>query len=291
MAGLAFLSYRRADTASVAQGLYLQLKSRFGSGQLFMDVNSAEAGSEWPGRVRTALDSASVMLALIGTQWLHAADEYGRRRLDSELDWVRRELAVALDVGTPVMPVLIGAAAKLPPAEALPADLQRLVTRQAFPLRFLPDDVNAWYSNVRTLGDQLLEHGLTEDGIVPDVLPVPAESKRRLDSLDEADLTQALRGLPGWEPWEDVLPREYPRVRQELRKNFVFGSFREAVAFMAFMAPRFDEINHHPRWGNEWKIVQIRLTTWDARNKITEWDVQAAQIIDQGYRDFRAAHR
>jgi hypothetical protein len=52
MPGLAFISYRREDTGPIAQGLYLQLKGRFGSGQLFMDVNSIAVGSRWPQRVK-----------------------------------------------------------------------------------------------------------------------------------------------------------------------------------------------------------------------------------------------
>ncbi len=55
MPGLAFISYRREDTGLVAQGLYLQLKGRFGPGQLFMDVNSVPTGSQWPERVKDKL--------------------------------------------------------------------------------------------------------------------------------------------------------------------------------------------------------------------------------------------
>jgi hypothetical protein len=55
MARLAFISYRRNDTSAVAQGLYLQLKARFGSGQLFMDVNSVPVGKRWPRRIRDKL--------------------------------------------------------------------------------------------------------------------------------------------------------------------------------------------------------------------------------------------
>jgi hypothetical protein len=32
---LAFLSYRREDSAGAAQAIYLQMKFRFGSGQIF----------------------------------------------------------------------------------------------------------------------------------------------------------------------------------------------------------------------------------------------------------------
>jgi 4a-hydroxytetrahydrobiopterin dehydratase len=94
--------------------------------------------------------------------------------------------------------------------------------------------------------------------------------------------------LPEWEEWVDALALEYPRVRQELRRTFTFGDFTEAVRFMQFIAPRFDERRHHPRWGNEWNLLRIRLTTWDAGNKITKFDVGAAHMIDAAYREFKA---
>src|SRR2546421_12487871 len=109
MPGLAFISYRRDDTGSEAQGLYLQLKGRFGSGQLFMDVNSVPVGSPWPQRVKDKLLKATVVLAMIGPGWLTASDQYGRGRLDFPDDWVHLELATGLARGTPIIAVVVGA--------------------------------------------------------------------------------------------------------------------------------------------------------------------------------------
>ncbi|MCU1347998.1 MAG: hypothetical protein JWO56_1028 [Acidobacteria bacterium] len=86
MSALAFISYRRDDTSQIAQALYLQLKELFGSGQLFMDVNSIRVGEAWPADVRKRLDEATVVLALVGPGWLTAADKNGRRRIDDPGD-------------------------------------------------------------------------------------------------------------------------------------------------------------------------------------------------------------
>jgi 4a-hydroxytetrahydrobiopterin dehydratase len=56
---------------------------------------------------------------------------------------------------------------------------------------------------------------------------------------------------------------------------------------MTFVAPRFEARQHHPRWGNDWNTVRIRLTTWDAGNTITKFDVDAAHMVDAAYRDFK----
>src|SRR4249919_2952657 len=139
VSGLAFISYRRSDVGPLAQVLYLQLRSRFGSGQLFMDVNSIQAGSRWPARIKSQLDRASVMLALMGSDWLTASDEFGRRRLDDPADWVRLELTSALQRRVPVVPVVIRSAVSVPPQQALPGALARLPQIQALSVRGEPD--------------------------------------------------------------------------------------------------------------------------------------------------------
>jgi len=60
-------------------------------------------------------------------------DRFGRRRLDQEQDWVRREIRIALQKpGCRVIPVLIDGAELPDEREALPEDISALVTRQRF---------------------------------------------------------------------------------------------------------------------------------------------------------------
>jgi 4a-hydroxytetrahydrobiopterin dehydratase len=115
---------------------------------------------------------------------------------------------------------------------------------------------------------------------------VPSLVKSATPSLADSELAAVLKELPEWEPWEDSLPQEYPLKRQELRRTFAFRDFPEAMEFMSSIAPRFEKAHHHPRWGNEWNIVQIRLTTWDAGNRITHYDVKAARMAEAAYRRF-----
>ena len=62
---------------------------------------------------------------------------------------------------------------------------------------------------------------------------------------------------------------------------FEFENFSDAVEFMNFLAPRFDLVNHHPRWANEWRRVAIRLTTWAVGNKVTRVDLDVARQVEQ----------
>jgi len=78
-------------------------------------------------------------MALIGPGWLEA-DAQGRRKIDSQEDWVRREIREALERGIPVLPVL-GSGARMPAAKDLPADLERFARLQALSMadmRFYP---------------------------------------------------------------------------------------------------------------------------------------------------------
>jgi pterin-4a-carbinolamine dehydratase len=284
MLGKAFISYRRSDTEWVAQSLYQQLRSRFGPGQLFMDVNAIEPGSRWPERLRDELAASTILVVLIGSRWLSATDRYWRRRLDDPGDWVRRELKVALEENKRVLVIQVDDAS-LPPAEALPKPLAGLASIQSTHRLHAA----SWSSDINAIELLLASWGLRDDEPGPLATPQPEPSKRNLPPISETELAERLRELPHWEPWKDALPREHPKIRQELRRSYEFESFEEAIAFMSALAPRFTEWNHHPRWSNEWKTLYVRLSTWDAYNRITAVDLAVAAKVDLAYRRFVAS--
>ncbi len=69
-----------------------------------------------------------MLLAVIGPNWLDAKDEDGNRRLDSESDFVRIEIAAALKRGIPVIPILLEGT-RIPKPERLPDDVKDLPRR------------------------------------------------------------------------------------------------------------------------------------------------------------------
>ncbi len=128
-----FLSYRREDTAPYARLLQSRLRDRIPDARVFMDLDSIEPGRDFAEVIREAVDSCTVLVALIGRQWATLADEEGRRRLDNPDDWVRFEVQAALKRGVRVIPVLVDGARPLRPQE-LPAELQKLAQLQALEL-------------------------------------------------------------------------------------------------------------------------------------------------------------
>jgi hypothetical protein len=133
MAGI-FINYRRDDAPGVAGRLFDHLAARFSKNDLFMDVDAMKPGIDFAKQLDTQVSQCRVLLAVIGPHWLDAKDKTGTRRLDSEKDYVRIELASALKRDIAVIPVLVDGAV-MPPEENLPDDLKPLAFRHALELR------------------------------------------------------------------------------------------------------------------------------------------------------------
>jgi hypothetical protein len=128
-----FVSYRRDDARGDAGRLTDKLKYHFGDKQIFRDVEAIEAGVDFVEAINSAVSQCAVLLAIIGPNWLKVTDSQGRRRLDDRNDFVRLEIAAALQRNIRVVPVLVGGVV-MPKAEDLPQGLESLARRQAHEL-------------------------------------------------------------------------------------------------------------------------------------------------------------
>ncbi len=130
MAGRIFVNYRRDDSASHALNVAQYLEATFGKRNVFLDIDRMRAGQSFPTVLKERLSASKVMLAVIGPKWLELRNEHGERRIADASDWVRLEIATALQSGTVVIPVLVGGAT-LPRKGDLPPDLQPLTDQHA----------------------------------------------------------------------------------------------------------------------------------------------------------------
>jgi ribonuclease HI/pterin-4a-carbinolamine dehydratase len=73
----------------------------------------------------------------------------------------------------------------------------------------------------------------------------------------------------------------WQETKHGLYRQFNFENFSQAFAFMTKVAEIAEEQNHHPRWENEWSVVQIWLITHEGDKRITDKDRDLAAIIDQ----------
>jgi hypothetical protein len=161
-----FINYRREDCPAHAGRLYDRLTSRLGEAQVFMDIDTIELGVDFTERIREAVDSCDVLIALIGDDWLTVRDGQGRRRLDDPEDFVRMEIVAALrSQKTRVIPVLVEGA-RMPRAVDLPDELAGLVRRNAIELTDA-----GWKFEVQHLLDTVEKVIAGEEG-QPDKTPV-----------------------------------------------------------------------------------------------------------------------
>lgn len=89
--------------------------------------------------------------------------------------------------------------------------------------------------------------------------------------LDPALLPGLLSQLPGW-----TLDREAAAISRHLE----FADFNEAFAFMTRVALVAERRDHHPAWSNSYNVVDVTLSTHDARG-LTMKDIELARFIDR----------
>jgi hypothetical protein len=128
-----FINYRRDDSAGYAGRVHDRLETEFGRQNLFMDVDAIPLGSNFAMILRNEVAKCDVLLALIGRGWSVARDDAGARRLDNPADYVRVEIAAALQRDIFVVPVLVDGA-RMPKAGDLPKDLEDLAFRHGMSL-------------------------------------------------------------------------------------------------------------------------------------------------------------
>ena len=106
------------------------LTAKFGNSSVFMNVDDLKAGQRFDLELAKALDACDVFIAVIGSRWMDLARQ---RYSDREYDYVRAEIAAALQRGINVIPVPVGREGnmpRLPQPSELPEDVRALVFHQ-----------------------------------------------------------------------------------------------------------------------------------------------------------------
>ncbi|GAB4515874.1 MAG: hypothetical protein OHK0046_20030 [Anaerolineae bacterium] len=147
-----YLSYRKSQSADVAERIYDKLKQAFGADSVFKDIiANTPLGASFQDVLEDEIDKSDVLLVLIGPNWTQnsTAETSGLQLKD---DFVRIEVEAGLAHGDdlPVIPVLVDGAA-MPERSALPPGLHALTYRSPAVIR---DDAN-FDRDVQWLIDQI----------------------------------------------------------------------------------------------------------------------------------------
>lgn len=196
-----FISYRRDDCQSQANGLNDGLRHRLPEARVFMDIDSIPIGADFEEHIRGEIEQCHVALILIGDDWLETRPGTDKRRIDESNDFVRLEVESALAAKhLRVIPVLVEGAT-MPTPEELPRSIRRLARLNAFEL-----SDKRWSSDIEHLTRQLREltSGPTE--------AAPARDERTMSfaDVDDAALRYALTTLPDTFATKDL--SEHPAV-------------------------------------------------------------------------------
>ncbi|MBX3426842.1 MAG: toll/interleukin-1 receptor domain-containing protein [Pirellulales bacterium] len=225
-----FISYRRKDTQDVVGRLFDRLSGYFGPGLVLLDVDALVAGGNYRTQIQQLLKDCSVVLVVIGREWLTMVDAEGRRRIDDPDDQLRIEVETALTAGRTVIPVLVHDAA-MPTAAELPdaikplaacephyvqsgaafnADLWHLIVRLG-DAGIRPVEAKfPWHMVLMTAGLALLGLALASGSF----LPYEQTSDYALQQLDLDKALPELRLNPSYAAWDG---KPYDRARYDRR--------------------------------------------------------------------------
>ena len=150
-----FISYRERDSKAWALSLRDRLVEEFGEDRVFLDKDTLKAG-KWKDQIERALGDCNIVLVVIGRGWLGAQDEEGHKRLMSDDDVHRREIALALArPEVTVIPVVVDGAT-MPKPDELPENIRDLIQQQS---RSISDnaahrkvDLDALSADIRRVG-------------------------------------------------------------------------------------------------------------------------------------------
>jgi formylglycine-generating enzyme required for sulfatase activity len=247
-----FVSYRRDDSAGHVGRLCDGLSAHFGAEQIFMDIDHIEPGEDFVQVVEDAVGSCAVLLAVIGRSWLTSADAAGRR-LDNPHDFVRLEIATALDRNIRVIPVLVHGAT-MPKPQDLPDALSQLSRRNALEL----SDVRWKHDADRLIGilDKLLNNRRE-----PRRVEVTEASSSVSHLVSQTVVSRTDIELVWIPPGNFIMgtekiPNERPAHRVTFREGFYMGKYEVTQAqWQAVMGSN----PSHFKWDN----LPVEQVTWD----------------------------
>ncbi len=239
-----FLSYRRQDSQSATGRLADHLQAHFGASRVFRDHDSIVAGEDFAEEIRRSVESATVLLVIIGPRWLGAADVAGHRRLDDPRDFVRLEIELALAADVAVVPVLVEEAT-MPSPESLPPSLAELSRCEAVEL-----SETRWHYDADRLVAALQSRFAIESEATPLAGPADAVSDRaaRL-AADLLDLTVHPRRL--------IARRQTGRASDHVRA-FAFL----AAAIVAGNLALVVGLDVHVARGNSFALGAVSFASW-----------------------------
>ncbi|MEP6746862.1 MAG: toll/interleukin-1 receptor domain-containing protein [Bacteroidota bacterium] len=143
MAGIRiFISYRHSDAQEEVYHIHRQLSLAFGTGFTMLDDNSLLPGDNFLQWIERSVQSADLVLVMIGKNWLTVQDATGRQKLSNPKDFVLLEIENSFKYKKKIVPIILPGA-NMPTKDQLPVSIAQLADVKGFPV---PDrsDETVW---------------------------------------------------------------------------------------------------------------------------------------------------
>lgn len=288
-----FVSYRRQDTAPLALLLKHEIEKRLQFVRVVVDVEEMRHGDHFPERLTKLISEAHATIVLIGKGWMPRRPTVPSlsdgllpgTRPPGAVDWIVEELqsSATVPLGHPegdrygleerlILPLFVDCEPSFDQFD-LPEFLGYLAATHSERI-----DAASWPRAIGPLVDRIaVTLGLKKrpDG---DTYPKPDLAKARTQPVADQELTSIL-GYDDYEGWY-VDNFGNAEVRY-LVKTFRFRGFNQAADFMALVADHCRLLDHHPEWRNVFDHVTVSLTTWDARRRVTIYDLNLALFMNK----------
>ena len=179
-----FISYRRVDGSYIASAIADRISAQYGANAL-IELDWFENKEYWREAIRFQIGLSDVVLAIIGPHWFGADSADGVRKIDDPEDFVRNELETALELGIPVLPVLVGDAV-MPSSVDLPKGLGLLLGLHPVAIRTGRDMAENTDRLIQAL-DRFLAEGGKKSQILStaiDSLPIDHQVEPKFDKRE-----------------------------------------------------------------------------------------------------------
>jgi pterin-4a-carbinolamine dehydratase len=277
-----FVSYRR-EMLPIALLLKREIEKRLQFVRVSVDVEEVVVGDHFPDRLMRLIDESHAIIALIDKGWMPPSD--GPSIGGKKRDWVADELTHCRKSPIPsripnlpgvgdreVIPIFVDCPKDFNQFQ-LPSSLDFLMNIQCHFISF-----DSWSYSIVPLLNTIADKFKIE--LRPDELPFPNAdpTKAKTQAISDAELFNILkyREYGGW-----YLDNFGVADVRHLVKTFEFRDFEEAADFMKIVSDHCRILDHHPDWQNVYKSVKVSLATWDAKNKITIFDLSLALFMNK----------
>lgn len=145
-----FISYRRDDSAFIAETIHASLANSVGVGEVFLDSKSIPAGKDFKEHIKSTMVNCKVLVVIVGEKWLRTSANAPENKVITNEDFVFFEIEECIRRQITILPVLAGVA-KMPVASELPPQLQQFCYLNALEVRsgrFLQEYLDALHSDI-----------------------------------------------------------------------------------------------------------------------------------------------